>query len=188
MLSLYGGISKGRYEREKLIYTTSVDVQKLRVGVGVDVAAGLVVEEGDKVGGVDKVAVDAHGQTVGRVDEERLSLGTVAKKNVLVTSMDKRQNISGVDSCDIRRSGTGGGVTDMGDAHEAGKSGSRDTAALVEDLAGHAEALALGHTAALTHGNTGGILATLLRVLVPNVIMDIHRDDKMQKKNERKRK
>lgn len=54
-------------------------VQKLRVGVGVDVAACLIVEEGDEVRGVDEVAVDAHRQAVGGVDEEGLRLGTVVR-------------------------------------------------------------------------------------------------------------
>ena len=54
----------------------------------------------------------------------------------------------------------------MGNAHEAGEGGGRHAAALVKDLAGHAETLALGDTAALADGNAGGILATLTAMLV----------------------
>lgn len=38
--------------------------------------AGLKVEELDKIRGVDEVAVDAHGQAKGGVDEEGLGLGS----------------------------------------------------------------------------------------------------------------
>jgi hypothetical protein len=71
-------------------------VQKLRVRVGVDVATGLVVEEGDEVGGVDEVAVDAHGQTVGRVDEERLSLSTVMHFVSDANSKNERYDYGGL--------------------------------------------------------------------------------------------
>lgn len=63
----------------------------------------------------------------------------------------------------IRRGSTGGRVADVGDAHEAGERRGRHASALVEDLAGHAQALALGDTAALAHGDTSSILSTLLR-------------------------
>ena len=50
---------------------------ELRVGIGVDVAAGLLVEEGGHLGGVRDVAVDGHAETEGGVDlvESQLSDG-----------------------------------------------------------------------------------------------------------------
>lgn len=51
--------------------------QELRVGIGVDVSVGFLVEELAEVFGVDEVTVDAHGDTERSVDVERLSFGAV---------------------------------------------------------------------------------------------------------------
>lgn len=51
--------------------------QELRVRVRVDVAPGFDVQEFAKVLGVHEVAVDAHGETKGRVDVKGLGLRPV---------------------------------------------------------------------------------------------------------------
>jgi hypothetical protein len=51
--------------------------QELRVGIGVDVSVGFLVEELAEVFGVDEVTVDAHGDTEGGVDVEGLSFRAI---------------------------------------------------------------------------------------------------------------
>lgn len=50
-------------------------IQEFGVGGGVHMATGFVVQELDEVGGIDKVAVDGHGQAEWGVDEEWLRFG-----------------------------------------------------------------------------------------------------------------
>lgn len=58
------------------------NVQELRIRLRVDVAAGLLVEEGAEVVGVDQVPVDADAEAEGGVDVEGLGLRAVEARRV----------------------------------------------------------------------------------------------------------
>jgi hypothetical protein len=110
--------------------------QKFRVGVGVYVAAGLVVQELDELGRIYEIAVYAHRQAEWGIDEKGLSFRW--------------------------RRCARSGISHVGDSHEARHLVLADALAFVKDLAGHAEALALVDSSTLAHGDTSGILSTLL--------------------------
>lgn len=58
-------------------HTSFQDLQQFRIRVGVYVAASLAVQEADELRAVDKVSVDAHGETERGVHVERLGFGPV---------------------------------------------------------------------------------------------------------------
>ena len=95
----------------------------------------LVVQSLAQRGGVDEVAVVGHADTVRAVDVEGLSFSV--------------------------RAATGSGVSQVAEAHEAGKVG--HTGAVLEDLGGHAVALALVEaTTGTATDYSGSILAAVL--------------------------
>lgn len=76
-----GWISKPR-SRVRYTFTHEKYAQEFRVRVRVDVPPGFHVQELAKVLGVHKVAVDAHGESEGRVDVKGLRLRPAIQTSV----------------------------------------------------------------------------------------------------------
>lgn len=63
------------FRRVEALCRGASDSQELRVGIRVDVSAGLRVEELAKIVRVDEVAINRDGHSIGAVDVERLGFG-----------------------------------------------------------------------------------------------------------------
>jgi hypothetical protein len=106
---------------------------------------GLVIESLAQCRGIDEVAIVRHTNTVRAVDVERLSLGVGAA--------------------------AGCGVSKVAEAHEARKIG--DTGTVLEDLRGHAVALALVEA---TTGTATDYSSSVLAAVLEEVECIVHLD------------